>query len=81
MNTSRSTIAPSYTYTGMVAEVNAISGQVIEGRGAVRKGTMYRSPARQAVIFNRHDGLLASITILDGAGRRVCKVEPGARIL
>jgi hypothetical protein len=81
MPKSRSTIAPNYTYTGMVAEVNAISGTVIEGRGPIRKGEAYRSPARQSVIFNRHDGILASITILDGSGRRVCKVEPGARIL
>ena len=67
--------------SGMVATVNAIAGTVIEGRGPIRKGEQYRSPARQSVIFNRHDGILHSITILDNAGRRVCKVEPGARIL
>lgn len=77
----RTTIQPGYTYTGLVSTVNAIAGQVVEGRGSIRKGDMYRSPARQSVIFNRLDGRLSSITVLDSNGRRVCKVAPDSTIL
>lgn len=77
----RTTMQPGYTYTGITVPVNAIAGTVVEGRGTIRKGDAYRSPARQNVIQNRKDGVLTSYTILDSDGRRVCKVGPDARIL
>lgn len=75
------TIRPDYTYTGHTFPVNAIAGRVVEGRGTIRKGSMYRSPARASVIANRLDGQVRSYTVLDKDGRRVCKVAPDSIIL
>jgi hypothetical protein len=78
---TRTIIAPSYTYTSHTVPVNAISGKVQRGRGPIRKGDTYRSPASGRVILNRLDGTLSSITVLNGEGVRVCTLDPDAKIL